>query len=133
MIKHLRRNPIALLALFLALGGTSYAAGGSGGEPIYAAASVVPMGPHPTIQFEAAKSSGITAANLSAPAENYVCLNGLKATPRNLQVTSREVMLPAVQVSPNWGPCKGKQASISFWTHDGNAARYGSFYLSVPA
>ena len=67
MIKHLRRNPIALLALFLALGGTSYAAGGSGGEPIYAAASVVPMA-HPTIQFEA-EVLGITAANLSAPAE----------------------------------------------------------------
>jgi hypothetical protein len=134
MIKHLRKNPIALLALFLALGGTSYATSMPAADgPVYAAVAVVPVGPHPTIQFNAARSAGLTAANFSAPAENVICVNGLKETPRNLQVTSTEVMLPAVQINPAYGPCKGKQAGISFWTHQGNAASYGSAFVSVVA
>ena len=142
MTKHLRRNPIALLALFVALGGTSYAAA----VPVPVPGPAPAAAGRPTPRSRSCRwartrrssstprtSSGITAANISAAAENTVCLNGLKTTPRNLQVTSKEVMLPAVQISPKTGLCTGKQASISFWTHAGDAARYGSFYLSVVA
>lgn len=137
MIKHLRKNPIALLALFLALGGTSYAAGvpaprpASG--PTYGWVATVPAGGHNMIQFDASRSSGLTAGNFTAVGDNYICVSGLKDTPRNIQVSTGDVMLPAVQVSPNYGPCKGKQASIAFFWHDGQPAQYGSAYIQVVA
>jgi hypothetical protein len=134
MLKSLRKHPIALVALFLSLGGTSYAVApipqGAGATPAYASVWFVHHN-HKEQHVEADKSAGLTAANLSYGADNAVCVNGLAKPPRNLQVTSSSVHLTSVQIAPTNGACAGKQARIAFYNHDGSPTIYGSFYMTV--
>lgn len=137
MIKHLLRNPIALLALFISLGGTSYAANSviapapsSGPTTAYASIWFVNHNSH-ELHVEADKSSGITAANLSYGADNTVCLNGLPKPPRNVQVTSHDLKFVSAQIAPTTGACAGKQARISFYYSNGTPTIYGSFFVTV--
>ena len=105
MLKHLRTNPIALLALFIALGGTSYAV------------APVPSGP----------TKNVTFAN-----DNTLCLDGLKGEPRNVQVTSGTwPRTAAVSVRPANGPCAGKQLQVSLHAADGSQPYYHEFFISV--
>ena len=137
MIKHLRKNPIALLALFLSLGGTSYAANtivtpgpSTGSAPAYSSIWFVNH-KLPELHVLQDKSSGMSAANVSIGAENTICLNGFAKPPKHIQVTSQELQLPAVQLAPTSGACAGKQARLSFYYHDGTPTIYGSFFVSV--
>lgn len=137
MIRHLLKNPIAWLALFVSLGGTSYAANtivapAPQAGPTTAYASIWFVN-HNTreLHLEADKSSGITAANLSTGADNTVCLDGLPKPPRNLQVTSHDLKFVTAQIAPKTGACAGKQARISFYYVNGTPTIYGTFFVTV--
>lgn len=139
MIRHLLKHPIAWLALFVSLGGTSYAAN----TVVAPAPSTGPTTAYASIWFvnhnqrerhvEGDKSSGITEANLSYGADNTVCLDGLAKAPRNLQVTSQDLKFVTAQLAPSNGACAGKQARISFYYTNGTPTIYGTFFLTVIA
>ena len=137
MIRHLLKNPIAWLALFVSLGGTSYAANtivapapSTGPTTAYSSIWFVNH-KAPELHVDAARSSGITAANVSIGADNTVCLNGLPKPPRNVQVTSQDLKFVVAQVAPTTGACAGKQAGISFYYADGSPTIYGAFFVTV--
>ena len=133
MLKHLRTNPIALLALFIALGGTSYAVApvpSGAAAPAYASIFSIRQGGAPYI--EVSRASGIAKPNVTFANDNTLCLDGLKSEPRNVQVTSGAWPRTAtVSLRPVDGPCAGKQIRVSLHAADGSQPYYHEFFISV--
>lgn len=133
MLKHLRTNPIALLALFIALGGTSYAVApvpSGTTAPAYASIFSLRQGGAPHIEVN--RASGIAKQNVTFANDNTLCLDGLKSEPRNVQVTSGAWPRTAtVSVRPVNGPCAGKQIQVSLHAADGSQPSYHEFFISV--
>ncbi|MDA0172696.1 hypothetical protein OJ998_26575 [Solirubrobacter taibaiensis] len=137
MLKHLRTNPIALLALFISLGGTSYAANtivapapSGGATPAYASIFFMRQGGVPHIEVD--RGSGIEKANVTFAADNTICLDGLKSEPRNVQVTSGAwPRVATVAIRPVNGLCAGKQVRVSLHDPSGAQPSYHSFFVSV--
>jgi hypothetical protein len=135
MLKHLKRNPIALLALFVSLGGTSYAANTVVAPP---PTSLTPTygsvfwhtGSGPLL--EVTDAANMTRDNVSLASDNTVCLDRLKTQPRNVQVTGAHwYLVPKVVLRPTTGLCAGKQVRISVQQPDGYEPYFGSFFVSV--
>ena len=97
LLTHVRRQGVAYLALFFALGGTAYAAQAGDaqsrtGPPARAFAFVEVDGD--TVTVDPAQSRGVSGATFRKLARGeetvpgIVCISGLRFTPRNVVVTS---------------------------------------------
>ena len=97
LLTHVRRQGVAYLALFFALGGTAYAAQAGdppsrASTPARAFAFVEVDGA--TVTVDPARSRGVGGATFrkflrgDEPVAGIVCISGLRFTPRNMVITS---------------------------------------------
>ncbi|MBE2315981.1 hypothetical protein DVA67_008345 [Solirubrobacter sp. CPCC 204708] len=137
MLKYLKQHPIALLALFLSLGGTSYAANTVVAPPPPTNAATTAYAQifalrHGAPYVEVNRASGIEKANVLVWSDNTICLDGLQHEPRNVQVTPGDwARNPTVWIRPASGPCAGKQVRITLNSVDGSYPYYHQFFVTV--